>query len=212
MINRKLLAGTGVLAITLALGACGSSSSDHDMGSMSSPSTSSVPSSSAASSSAAPASAPHNDADIAFASMMIPHHNQAIEMSDMLLAKSGIDSKVTALAQKIKAAQGPEVAQMSGWLAGWGQNPSPSSMGGMEGMDHGDGTMTQADMDALNSASGDRAAQLFLTGMIKHHQGAVTMAQTELDAGQNPEAKELAQNIITAQKAEITEMNQLLGK
>ena len=142
--------------------------------------------------------------------MMIPHHNQAIEMSNMLLAKDGIDPKVTALAQKIKAAQGPEVAQMSGWLAGWGSNPSPSSMGDMGGM--GDGLMNQADMDALNTATGDQAAQLFLTGMIKHHQGAVAMAQTELDSGQNAEAKKLAQDIITAQKAEITEMNQLLGK
>src|SRR4051812_38371695 len=103
----------------------------------------------------------------------------------------------------IKAAQGPEVAQMSGWLAGWGQKPSPSSMGGMEGMNHGDGTMSQADMDALKAATGDkRAAKLFLTGMMKHHQGAVTMAQTELDSGQNPDAKALAQNMITSQKAE----------
>ena len=205
MIKTKLLAASGALAASLVLGACGSASGGHDMGSM--PSTSSAPS---ASSAAAPASGPHNDADVTFASMMIPHHNQAIEMSNMLLAKDGIDPKVTALAQKIKAAQGPEVAQMSGWLAGWGSNPSPSSMGDMGGM--GDGLMNQADMDALNTATGDQAAQLFLTGMIKHHQGAVAMAQTELDSGQNAEAKKLAQDIITAQKAEITEMTQLLGK
>ena len=208
MTTMKFLAASGVLAASLTLGACGSSSNDHDMGSMSTPSTSSAPS---ASSSAAPASGAHNDADITFASMMIPHHNQAIEMSDMLLAKSGIDPKVTALAQKIKAAQGPEVVQMSGWLAGWGADPSPSSMGGMSGMDHGDGTMSPADMDALKNATGDQAAQLFLTGMIKHHQGAVAMAQAELDSGQNADAKKLAQDIITAQKAEITEMNQFLG-
>lgn len=103
---------------------------------------------------------------------------------------------------------------MSGWLAAWGANPSPSSMdGGMGGVDHGgDGMMTQADMDALDKATGAQAAELFLTGMVKHHQGAVTMAQTELDQGQNPDAKTLAQNIITSQKAEIAEMNQLLGK
>ena len=206
MTKLKPVAAAGALAASLVLGACGSSSNGHDMGSMSSPSTSSAPS---ASSTATPASGPHTEADVTFASMMIPHHNQAIEMSDMLLAKSGIDAQVTALAQKIKAAQGPEVAQMSGWLAGWGQNPSPSSMGGMN---HGDGMMNQADMDALKAATGDKATQLFLTGMIKHHQGAVTMAQTELDSGQNPDAKALAQNIIAAQKAEITEMNQLLGK
>ena len=59
-----------------------------------------------------------------FTSMMIPHHNQAIEMSDLLLAKNDIDPKVSALAQRIKAAQGPEVAQMSGWLNGWGEDPA----------------------------------------------------------------------------------------
>jgi uncharacterized protein (DUF305 family) len=61
---------------------------------------------------------------VKFASMMIPHHNQAIEMSDILLAKDDIDAEVTALAQKIKVAQGPEVAQMSGWLVGWGEDPA----------------------------------------------------------------------------------------
>jgi uncharacterized protein (DUF305 family) len=207
MTTLKLLAACGALAASLVLGGCGS-----DMGRMSpSPSTSSAPSSS---SSPAPAGAAHNDGDVAFASMMIPHHNQAIEMSDTLLAKSGIDPKITALAKKIKAAQGPEVAQMSGWLASWGENPSPSStggMGGMGGMNHGDGTMSHADMGALKSATGNSAAQLFLTGMIKHHQGAVGMAQTELDQGQDPDAKKLAQDIIRTQKAEITTMNQLLG-
>ena len=105
-----------------------------------------------------------DEADIAFASMMIPHHQQAIAMSDILLAKQGVDAKVTDLATRIKTAQAPEIAQMSGWLAGWGQNPSPSAMGGMAGMDHGDGMMSQADMDALDQASDDTATKLFLTG------------------------------------------------
>jgi uncharacterized protein (DUF305 family) len=62
-----------------------------------------------------------------FAQMMIPHHQQAIEMSDILLAMDGIDPRVTELATQIKAAQAPEIARMSGWLAGWGQNPSPAT-------------------------------------------------------------------------------------
>jgi uncharacterized protein (DUF305 family) len=142
-----------------------------------------------------------------FARMMIPHHQQAIEMSDVILAKEGINSEITELAQQIKDAQAPEIAQMSGWLAGWGQNPSPSM-----GMDHdmGGGTMTQAEMEALEKASGDEAARLFLIGMVKHHQGAITMAEHELADGQNPEVKQLAQDIIDAQKAEIDKMNQLL--
>ena len=74
----------------------------------------------------------------------------------------------------------------------------------------GGGTMTRAEMEALGKASGDEAARLFLTGMIKHHQGAITMAEHELANGQNAEARQLAQEIITAQKAEIDKMNQLL--
>ena len=158
-----------------------------------------------------PAAGSHVDADVQFATMMIPHHTQAVAMSDMLLSKQGVDAKVTALASRIKAEQAPEIIQMSGWLAGWGQDPSPSSTGGMGGMGAGDGLMSQADMDALGQASGDDAARLYLTGMIKHHQGAVTMAQTELAQGQNPDAKKLAQSIVMTQKAEITEMNGLLG-
>ena len=142
-----------------------------------------------------------------FAQAMIPHHQQAVAMSDMILAKDGIDAKVTDLATQIKAAQAPEIAQMSGWLAGWGENPSPSM-----GMDHdmGGGMMSQADMDALDQATGEDAARLFLTGMITHHKGAITMAQNEVANGQNPEAIALAQKIITDQQAEITTMNQLL--
>lgn len=142
-----------------------------------------------------------------FAQAMIPHHQQAVAMSDMILAKDGIDAKVTDLAAQIKAAQAPEIAQMSGWLAGWGENPSPSM-----GMDHdmGGGMMSQADMDALDQATGQDAARLFLTGMITHHKGAITMAQNEVANGQNPEAVALAQKIITNQQAEITTMTQLL--
>lgn len=206
--TRQLVVG-GALATALVLGACGSPGTGTGTGSTPAPAASSAP---ASSSTAAPAGGPHDDADVTFASQMVPHHVQAIEMSTALLAKSGVDPEVTALAQKIKAAQGPEVAQMSGWLVGWGSNPSPSSMAGMAGMGQGDGTMSQAAMDALESASGSQAARLFLTGMIKHHQGAVTMAQTELASGQNPDAKKLAHDIITAQSSEIATMKQLLGR
>jgi uncharacterized protein (DUF305 family) len=156
---------------------------------------------------ATPASGPHNEADVMFASMMIPHHNQAIEMSDMLLAKSDIDPKITALAQKIKAAQGPEVAQMRGWLVGWGEDPNAGAM------HHGgdDGMLSQVEMDALKNATGAEATTLFLDGMIKHHTGAITMAETELEEGANPDAKKLAQAIIDTQEAEIIEMKKLGG-
>lgn len=205
----KTLLPAVAVALSLGLAGCGSSMEDHDMGSMATPAASSSPTAGAAAS-GTPAAGPHNDADVMFATMMIPHHLQAIEMSDLLLAKSGVDPKVTDLATRIKAAQGPEVDQMNGWLAGWGANPST---GGMGGMDHGkdDGMMSQADMDALETADGEQAAKLFLTGMVKHHQGAVQMAQTELEQGSNPDGKLLAQTIITAQNTEIAEMNKLLA-
>jgi uncharacterized protein (DUF305 family) len=162
----------------------------------------------------------HNDADVAFATGMVPHHQQAIEMSDMLLAKQDIDPQVVSLANDIKAAQGPEIEQMQGWLTQWGtaMTPSPTSampghdMPGhdMTGMSGGQGMMSQADMTALQNAQGTEASRLFLTQMIEHHNGAITMAQAEIDAGQFPAAVQMARSIVTSQQQEITTMQGLL--
>lgn len=200
------LAGAAVAALTGLAGCANNDMAGMDHGSSSS---ASAPTSSAPSAASTPAAGPHNDADVMFASMMISHHQQAIEMSDMILAKEGVSSEVAGLAQQIKDAQAPEISQMSGWLAGWDANPSPS---GMSGMDHGgDGMMSQADLDALRQAAGTDAVRLFLTGMVAHHQGAITMAQGEVANGENPDAKKLAEGIITSQQAEIEEMNGLLA-
>ena len=149
-----------------------------------------------------------NDADVMFASMMIVHHEQAIEMSDIVLAKDGVAPEVVELAEQIKAAQGPEIEQLQGWLGDWGVNPEEQQMGGM---DHGDGMMTEDDLAALESADGAEASQLFLEQMIVHHEGAVEMAQTQVDDGSNPDAIELAQTIIDAQTTEIQQMQDLLA-
>ena len=204
---KPLRLALAAVAAATVVGLAGCANDNNDMSGMPGMDHGSSSASATPSTSASPAAGPHNDADVMFAQMMIPHHQQAIEMSDMILAKDGIDAKVTDLATQIKAAQAPEIAQMSGWLAGWGANPSPSM-----GMDHdmGGGMMSQADMDALRNATGVEASRLFLTGMIAHHQGAITMAQQQLANGQNPAAKQLAQNIIDTQQAEITTMNQLL--
>ncbi|WP_111719358.1 DUF305 domain-containing protein [Homoserinimonas sp. OAct 916] len=147
-----------------------------------------------------------NTADVMFTTMMIPHHEQAVEMADMVLAKNGIDSQVTALAEQIKAAQGPEIETMRGWLEAWGVD----SNSGMGGMNHGDGMMTGTDMDALDRASGDEASRLFLEQMIQHHEGAIQMAESEVDTGQNPDVVALAQRMDDAQTAEITTMRTIL--
>lgn len=163
----------------------------------------------------------HNDVDIRFAQGMIPHHAQAIEMSDMLLAKEGIDPSVVRLAEQIKAAQSPEIDQMNGWLSEWGVDtsatpPSSGSMpdhdmsaGGMPGMS-GDGMMSDDDMAALQNAQGAEAARLFLTQMIEHHNGAIMMAQQEIDAGKFPATVDLARSIVSAQQQEIVTMEQIL--
>ncbi|ANG86822.1 DUF305 domain-containing protein [Microbacterium aurantiacum] len=151
-----------------------------------------------------------NSADVMFAQMMIPHHEQAVEMSDMLLAKTGIDPEVTALAEQIKAAQQPEIEQMEEWLDAWGADMP--GMDDMDGMHHGDGMMSEDDMEALEAATGTEAARLFLEQMIEHHEGAIDMAQDEVDDGQNADAVALANDIIASQTEEIATMRELLAQ
>jgi uncharacterized protein (DUF305 family) len=169
-------------------------------------------------SSSASAEADHNDADVAFASGMIPHHESAITMAQMAQAQAA-DPRVKGLAARIEAAQTPEIETMSGWLADWGAAASSSatdeSMGGMDdgGMDHGgmaDGRMGEMDTSALAGISGAEFDRKFLTMMIEHHRGAVEMATTEAADGQNTDAIALAESIRGSQNTEIAEMQQLL--
>ncbi|SEE24247.1 DUF305 domain-containing protein [Ruania alba] len=150
-----------------------------------------------------------NDADVMFAQMMIPHHEQAIEMSELVLENGSGDAEVTSLAEDIMAAQGPEIEQLDTWLEDWGAEPMADEMAGM---DHGDGMMSEEDMAALDSASGTEADELFLEQMIVHHEGAVQMAQGEVEDGENADAIALAEQIIEAQNIEITLMQDLLDR
>lgn len=156
------------------------------------------------------AEATFNDADVMFAMNMIVHHEQAIEMADILLDKDGVDERVINLALDIKAAQAPEIETMNGWLEAWGQPTDSTGMEGMEGMDQG-GTMSSDDMAALEAASGAEASRLFLEQMTVHHEGAIAMAQDEIDAGENPDAVALAGEIVDAQTLEIATMQEILN-
>ncbi|WP_233512766.1 DUF305 domain-containing protein [Micromonospora deserti] len=202
--RRAALAGVTVTA-ALALAACGAGNhppagAGHDK-SMSTPT--GVPTSADASA--------FGDADVMFAQMMIPHHRQAVEMSE-LAATRAADPEVKRLAGEIKAAQAPEIATMSGWLAAWGR-PVPSPGAELPHVDHGmPGMMPDEDMTRLASASGREFDRLFLTMMIAHHEGAVTMARDELSRGVNTEAKSLAEQIISAQQAEIDTMRRILAR
>ena len=154
-----------------------------------------------------------NKADVKFAQTMIPHHEQAIEMSDIILAKSGVDPEVTKLAQQIKDAQGPEMTTMTGLLTAWNQPLIPDH--GAEADEHhwaAEGMLTPEEMQELKAADGPTGQQLFLEGMIEHHEGAVAMVQDEIDNGENPDAVKLAQAIKDGQTAEIETMQKLLDR
>lgn len=210
---RVLVAPALAASALLALGACGASSPTASGGATSASAT--MPSS--PSPAGTPAPGEHNGADIAFASQMIPHHRQAVEMAD-LAATRAASPKVRELALQIRDAQQPEITQMSGWLAGWGAPvPTGNSMGSMNHSDgatmgEASGTMSEQDMKSLSDASGTAFDVAFLNGMLAHHKGAVEMAQTELRDGRNPAAKALAQSISTSQTREITQMTTLLAQ
>ena len=153
-----------------------------------------------------------NMADIQFTAMMIPHHEQAVEMSEMILAKSDIDPEVTELAQQIRDAQEPEIKQMKGWLKDWDVNMGSMNGDGMSGMDHSmNGMMSDDDMQALEDASGTEASRLYLEGMTEHHEGAIEMADDEIADGKDPDVIALAKEIKTSQTAEIETMKTLLA-
>lgn len=201
----KTLSIAAALAASLGLAGCAANAGSGngmpmDHGS-SNPMSSTMPSAGTMPS----ANADHNQADIMFAQMMIPHHAQAVEMSGIILAKPDMPAEVTALATKIKAAQAPEIAQMTGWLSGWNVPTmmSDHSGHGMTGMVDDDG------IEKLKSATGTEAARLFLEQMIGHHEGAIDMAQQEISAGKFPDAVKLGHDIVDAQQAEITQMKQL---
>jgi uncharacterized protein (DUF305 family) len=156
--------------------------------------------------SASSESAVFNDQDVMFAQMVLPHHTQAVEMSNTLLTKGDtVDSDVLALAETIKDEQGPEIDQLTTWLSDWGQDTSGS-------MDHSmDGMMSESDMTELADAEGTEASRLFLEQMTEHHNGAVDMAQQEIDGGENPDAIEMANDIVDSQTAQIEQMEALLS-
>jgi uncharacterized protein (DUF305 family) len=212
---KRILAPSLVLATALTFSACAgsdSSGSDHSGMDMSGGSMSEGTSSSDDQS--AEDGAAFNDADVMFAQMMIPHHEQAIEMSDVILGKEGVDSEITDLATQIKEAQGPEIEQLSTWLDEWGAEQPDDSMD----MDHGSmgddsmgGMMSEEDMQALEDAEGAEAGRLFLEQMIVHHEGAIEMAQTEVGDGAHDGAVEMAGAIIDGQSSEIQTMEGLLA-
>jgi uncharacterized protein (DUF305 family) len=151
-----------------------------------------------------------NDDDVMFAQMMIPHHEQAIEMSDIALDPTvGASDVVKSLATRIKGAQDPEINTMKGFLTSWNKPLTMDSS-----MDHSDmmsGMLSTEDITKLSTLRGTEFDRAWMSGMIKHHEGAIEMAADVLKDGKNAEVKALANTITSGQDAEITEMKELLG-
>lgn len=148
--------------------------------------------------------------DTMFAQMMIPHHEQAIELSDMALdPATGAGQTVKDLATRIKAEQDPEIAQMTSLLTAWGQ---PTQMDAS--MDHSSmmgGMLSTDELAALGALRGPDFDTSWLKAMIAHHEGAVEMARDVIDNGTNNEIRALAESMVSSQLAEIDEMKALVG-
>jgi uncharacterized protein (DUF305 family) len=157
-----------------------------------------------------------NDADVAFAQQMIPHHEQAVLMSQMAESHAS-SADVRRLAAGIEAAQGPEIDTMTGWLEAWGEDVPDGSTGhmghgmqGMRGMAGMPGMMSNRQLGSLGRAHGATWDEMFLRMMIAHHEGAIEMSRTEVADGQDDDAVALAGRIIEAQQAEIAQMREML--
>ncbi|MFI0259587.1 DUF305 domain-containing protein [Streptomyces sp. NPDC017056] len=225
---RRRIALAGVVAAgALALAACG-----HGDGKQEKEAGTGSGASAAASrgGSQAPADGAFNDADVTFAQRMIPHHRQAVEMSEPA-AERASDTEVKQLAASIVKAQNAEIATMRSWLSSWhkpespradqGEQPSVSPEHSRHGMDPGmagsgspgmAGMMSDEDMAGLRSARGGAFDKKFTEMMIEHHEGAVEMAEKELKEGRNADAKRLADAIASNQSAEVAKLKQVLGR
>ncbi|MGW1883960.1 DUF305 domain-containing protein [Streptomyces sp. NPDC001970] len=148
-----------------------------------------------------------NSADITYAQMMIIHHTQALEMTTLVPERAGSEP-VKRLAERITAAQQPEIGAMQGWLTSNGGGKDGKSGDGHGAHDHAamPGMATKAQLDQLRAARGKAFDELFLKLMITHHQGAVTMAGDVLAQGNNVQVEEMANDVIAQQTAEINRM------
>ncbi len=206
MSRKKLLATTfGGLLVAASLAGCAETGTEP---------TTAAPGTPAATSSTATdseVSEAHNDADTAFAQMMIVHHEGALEMAELAIDRAERED-VVALAERIAQAQGPEIEEMTAWLETWGEDVEPMDHGSMDmgGMEM-NGMSQDEMMTHLDGLSGSEFDTAFLEGMIAHHEGAVEMAEAELADGENPQALALAEKIIADQEAEIAEMQDMLA-
>ncbi|WP_413642679.1 DUF305 domain-containing protein [Mycobacterium sp. RTGN5] len=191
--SSRIVAVTAALATAVVVSSC-SKTDDHSQHATATPTTSSTV-------------AAHNADDVMFAQMMIPHHQQAVELA-ALAPEHSTNQAVLTLAATISAEQQPEIQAMKALLLQWDADPNGMGDHGGHGMQ---GMVDDATMAKLKSLNGPQFDTLWLQAMIGHHQGAIDMANTEVAKGQSADMIAMAKTMITAQQAEINQMKQMLG-
>jgi uncharacterized protein (DUF305 family) len=161
---------------------------------------------------------PPSAADVEFMQGMIVHHAQAIEMT-ALIASHTENRELGSLGARISSSQADEIKLMKRWLAARGERGESTGMAGMkmagDGMGLMPGMLTPEQMEALRKAKGAEFDRLFLTGMIQHHEGALTMVKELFDtagAGQDADLFNFATDADNTQKAEIRIMQGMIEK
>lgn len=147
-----------------------------------------------------------NEVDLHFVAMMTPHHQQAVDMSKIILAADGTSTATDDLADRIKVGQQQEIDTMVGWAEAWEQH----DLMAQHAPHIANGMITPEQMDQLDSLDGDEADTRFLQLMHFHHEGAIAMTQGQIDNGSYQPLVELAQQMVDIQTAEMHEMEQLL--
>lgn len=147
-----------------------------------------------------------NGVDLHFLAMMTPHHQQAVDMSEIILAAQGTSAATADLADRIKVGQEEEIDTMVDWAEQWDQHDLMEQ----HSQHIANGMITPEQLDQLKTLEGEEADTLFLQLMHSHHAGAVAMTQDQIDNGGYQPLVDLAQQMIDVQTAEMREMEQLL--
>jgi len=149
--------------------------------------------------------AAYSSADVMFMQMMIPHHQQAVNMGTLAETRA-LNAEVKDLAMQIKDEQRPEIVQMQGLLQDAGASETMGHHMTMDGM------LSDSEYSALEKANGAEFDRLYLEVMIAHHEGAIQMAKNAIAGNKNSIVKDLCDRIISSQQDQITYMKDLLTK
>ena len=164
----------------------------------------------------------HNEADVQFATVMVEHHAQAIQMANFTIGRAGIDPRIAELAEEIRITQTAEIDELAGLLRAWGEEvpqtgfatgDSHSHDGDMVGGDHADtpGMMTAGEMEELAAAERAAFAEMWMRMMVEHHEGALSMIDEVQDAGEHEGLRDLAEEMDAAQRTEIRDLERWLA-